>query len=175
MAFAAMAGPIISGIASMAGAAASASAMNAQADGEEKVAKWNADRMREEAAWAQGKGAVDARMREKEGSKQAAKARATMAQGGSAIDTGTPLLLEQEFASETAYRSNVEMANAIKQQRTLENKAAGIEYEGKIKADASRASGRAALLGGFAGAVKGIGGAFASGGGGGGSSSFSFG
>lgn len=163
MAFAALAGPLISGVASIAGAAASASAMNSQAKAEEQMAAWNAARYREEAAWAQGKGALDAAAREKEGAKRAATARAAMAQGGVATDTGTPLLLQETFASETAYRSNVEMANAQKQQRNLENKANITEYEGKIRADASRAQGRAALLSGFAGAAGGIGKAFAGG------------
>lgn len=164
MAFAAAIGPIISGVASLAGAAMTASAMNSQAAAEEQMAKWNADRMREEAAWAQSKGALDAYEREKQGRIKAAEARATMAQGGAALDTGTPLLLEQTFAIETMFRSDVEMANATKTQRDYLNKAAAIEYEGKIKADASRAQGRAALLSGVAGAIKGIGGAFAKGG-----------
>lgn len=163
MAFAALAGPLISGIASVAGAAASASSANAQADSEEQISQWNAARQREEAAWAQGRGAVEARQKEKDGSRQAAKFRAASAQGGVVLGTGTPLLLEQEFASETAYRSNVEMANATKQQRDLENRANITLYEGKIRADSTRAQGRAALLGGVAGAVGGIGKAFAGG------------
>lgn len=164
MAFAAAAGPLISGVASLAGAAASASAMNKQASAEEQMSKWNADRMREEAAWAQSKGAQDAAAREKLGRQQASEARAAMAQGGAAIDTGTPLLLEQTFAAETMFRSDVEMANATKTQRDYVNKANVTEYEGKIRADASRAQGKAALLGGVAGAVKGLGGAFSGGG-----------
>lgn len=171
MAFAAAAGPLISGVASIAGAAASASGMNKQAQAEEQIAAWNAARYREEASWAQSKGALDAAEREKQGRIQAAKARATMAQSGTAIDTGTPLLLDQNFASETMWRSNVEMANATKTQRDFQNKASITEYEGKVRADASRTQAKAALLGGVAGAVKGIGGAFTSGGG----SSFSFG
>ena len=165
MAFAALAAPLISGVASLAGAAASSGAMNNQANAEEAMSKWNADRMREEAAWAQSKGANDARQRENEGRRKASEARAAMAQGGATLDTGTPLLLEQTFASETAFRSNIEMANATKTQRDYINKANVAEYEGKIKADASRTQARAALLGGVAGAVKGIGGAFTSGGG----------
>lgn len=138
--------------------------MNKQADAEEQISKWNADRMREESAWAQSKGALDAGEREKQGRIKASEARATMAQGGAALDTGTPLLMEQEFASETMFRSDVEMANATKTQRDYINKANVTEYEGKIKADASRTQARAALLGGVAGAVKGIGGAFGKGG-----------
>lgn len=162
MAMAAAIGPIVSGIASVAGAAMSASAMNQQANAEEQMSRWNADRYREEAAWAQSKGAQDSREREKQGAKAAAKARAAIAQGGAATDTGTPLLLEQTFASETAYRANVEMANATKRQRDFLNKAEAELYEGKIKAESSRTQGRAALLSGFAGAVKGIGGAVSS-------------
>ncbi len=164
MAFAAAAGPIISGVASLAGAAMSASAMNSQASAEQQMSAWNAQRMREEAAWAQSKGALDAAEREKQGRQQASKARAALAQSGVAIDTGTPLLLEQNFASETAFRSDVEMANATKTQRDYLNKASSIEYEGAIKAQSSRTQAKAALLGGIAGAVKGVGGAFSSGG-----------
>lgn len=164
MAFAAAAGPIISGVASLAGAAMSASAMNSQASAEQQMSAWNAQRMREEAAWAQSKGALDAAEREKQGRQQASKARAALAQSGVAIDTGTPLLLEQNFASETAFRSDVEMANATKTQRDYLNKAAATEYEGAVKAQASRTQAKASLLGGVAGAVKGFGRAFSSGG-----------
>ena len=84
-----------------------------------------------------------------------------MAQSGAALDTGTPLLLEQKFATETQFRSDVEMANATKTQRDYNNRANVTEYEGKIRADASRSQAKAALLGGVAGAVKGFGSAFA--------------
>lgn len=163
--------PMISGVASLAGAAASAGASNRQANAEEAMSQWNAARMREEAAWAQSKGALDAAEREKQGRQQASKARAAMAQSGAVLDTGTPLLLEQKFATETEFRSDVEMANATKTQRDYENRAAITLYEGKIRADASRAQGKAALLSGVAGAVKGFGGALSGGGGGGGGSS----
>lgn len=160
--------PMISGVASLAGAAASASASNRQAQAEEQISQWNAARYREEAAWAQSKGSLDAAEREKQGRIKAAEARAAMAQGGAQIDTGTPLMLEQRFASETAWRSNVEMANATKTQRDFENKAEIALYEGKVRADASRTQGKAALLGGISsavsGAVKGIGSAYNSGG-----------
>lgn len=150
-------GPLISGIASMAGAVVSAAAMSSQADAEEQMAKWNADRQREQAALEQSKGAIESDRREKEGRRQAAMARATFAQGGAQTDTGTPLLLEQEFAAETAWRSNMEMANATIQQRNLLNKAAATEYEGQIRANSSRAQASASLLSGFAGVVKGFG------------------
>jgi hypothetical protein len=154
MAFAAAIGPMISGVASIAGAAASSSAMNRQAAAEEQISAWNAARYREEASWAQSKGALDAAEREKQGRIKASEARAAMAQGGAAIDTGTPLLLEQSFASETAWRSDMEMANATKTQRDFENKAAITLYEGKIKADASRQQAKAALLSGVAGGAS---------------------
>jgi hypothetical protein len=169
MAFAAMAGPMISGIASIAGASASANAGKKQGDAEEKISAWNAARYREEAAWAQSKGALDAAEREKQGRRKASEARAAMAQGGAAIDTGTPLMMEQTFASETAWRSDVEMANATKTQRDFENKASITLYEGKIRADASRTQAKASLLSGIAGGassmIKGIGGAAGGGGG----------
>lgn len=153
-------GPLISGMASLAGAVVSASAMSAQADAEEQMAKWNADRQREQAALEQSKGAIESARREKEGKRQAALARATFAQAGAQTDTGTPLLLEQSFAAETAWRSNMEMANATVQQRNMLNKAAATEYEGQIRANASRSQATSSLLGGVAGAVKGIGGSF---------------
>lgn len=160
MAFAAAIGPIISGIASLAGAMVSASAMNAQAQAEQQMAKWNADRMREQAALAQAKGALEAAEQERKGKREAGIARAAFAQSGAATDTGTPLLLEQEFAAETQWRSNMAMANATIEQRNLLNKAAATEYEGQIRAQASRTQATASLLSGFAGAMKGFGGAF---------------
>jgi hypothetical protein len=162
MAFAALAAPIFGLI----GGAMQASAMNKQADAEEKIAKWNADRYREEAAWAQGTGAVKSAEVLREGERQAAKARAAMAQGGVATDTGTPLLITREFASETAHRENVTMANARNDQRKLTDKANITEYEGKVRAEATRAQATASLLGGFAGFGKGLAGAFGGGGGG---------
>lgn len=160
MAFAALIGPLISGLASIGGAIMSASAQSKQADAEQEMANWNAARQREQAALAQSKGAVDAAEQEKKGRRNAALARATMAQGGAATDTGTPLLLEQEFASETMWRSNMTMANARNEQGNLMNKASAQEYEGKIRADASRASATASLLSGFAGAAKTLGSSF---------------
>ena len=157
MAFAAAIGPLISGIASLAGAAISASAMNQQANAEEEMSQWNAARQREQAALAQSKGAIESSRRQKEGERQAAQARAAFAQGGVETNTGTPLLLEQEFAAETAWRSNMEMANATIEQRNLLNKAAATEYEGQVKAQASRTQATASLLSGFAGAVGGLG------------------
>ena len=160
MAFAAAIGPIVSGIASLAGAMASASAMNAQADAEEEMAAYNAARQREEAAWAQSKGALESSSKEKEGERRAAQMRATQAQGGAATDTGTTLLLEQSFAAETQWQSDVAMANANKESSTLINKSRITEYEGKIRANASRAQAKASLISGLAGAAKGVAGAF---------------
>jgi hypothetical protein len=158
MAAFALIGPLISGLASVAGGLISMSAANSQANAEEAMAASNAARQREQAALAQSKGAADAAETERKGRRQAALARATMAQGGAATDTGTPLLLEQEFASETAWRANMQMANAKNEQSNLMNKAAAQEFEGQIRANASRASGTAALLSGFAGAAKSLGG-----------------
>lgn len=143
-----------------------ASAANAQADQQEQMAQWNAARQREQAAWAQSKGALDAYQKEREGREKAAEARAAQAQGGLDTTTGSPLLLQQKFASETMWQSNVVMANADKEKSDWLNKASITEYEGKVKADALRSQAGASLLSGFAGAAKGIGGAFAGGGGG---------
>src|SRR5690606_9766810 len=158
--FAAAIGPVISGIASLAGAIVSASAMSAQAAQEEELARWNADRQREEAAWAQAKGAADAAIREKEYKRAASKAKAVLAQSGASTTEGTPLLVQQEFAAEKMFASNIEMANATKQQRDMLNRAAATEWEGRIRADAARANATASLISGVAGAFRGIAGAF---------------
>lgn len=131
--------------------------MSSQASAEQQMAKWNADRQREQAALAQSKGALESEDQSRKGRRQAALAQAAFAQGGAATDTGTPLLLEQEFASETQWRSNMAMANATIEQRNLLNKAAATEYEGQIRANASRTQATASLLGGFAGLAKGLG------------------
>lgn len=162
MAFAAAAiGGIVSGIASLAAASAQSSALEEQADAEEKISRYNADRKREEASYAQAKGAQESEQKEKEGRRQAAIARAARAQGGIATDSGTSLLLESEFAAETEYSVDVAMANAQREQRDFENSAKITEYEGTVRANASRAKAGAARLSGFAGAVKGIGGGIA--------------
>lgn len=160
MAFAAAIGPIIGAVASLAGSVVSAAAMSQQAQQEEELAAWNAARQREEAAWAQSKGAQDASLREKEGKRAAAKAQAVLAQSGASTTEGTPLLVQQEFAAETAFKSNIEMANATRQQRDMLNRAASTEWEGKIRADAARANATASLISGVAGAFKGVAGAF---------------
>ena len=164
MAFAAMIGPLISGIASIAGAVMSASAQSAQADQQEQVVAWNAARDREQAAIAQSKGAVDSYNQQRKGEQAAAQARAGMAQGGADTTEGTPLLLAQKFASETKWRENLAMADAQNQQHNLENKASAEEYQGQVSANASRSSASASLLSGFAGGIKTIGSFGASGG-----------
>lgn len=150
MAFAAALGPLISGLASIGGALVSASAMNAQANSETEIATFNANEQRKAAGLAQSRGAIESEKRDKEGQRQAAIARATMAQGGAATDTGTSLLLEQEFAAQKDYNKNIAMFNAKTEQANLLNKAAATEFEGQIRSNASRASGTAALLTGFA-------------------------
>ena len=160
MAFAALIGPLVSGLASAVGAMAQASALNQQADEEEKIAKFNADRDLEQAAYAQSKGAQEAEQRKKEGERQAAIARAARAQGGVATTSGSSLLLESEFASETSYNERVAMFNATKEQKDFVNKAKIGEYEGKVRANATRARAKAAIVGGFAGVAKGFAGAF---------------
>ena len=160
MAMAAAIGPIISGVASLAGAMVSASAMNAQADQEEEISRWNAQRQREKAALAQAKGAQESRVKQEEGDRAMATARAAAAQGGGATDTGTPLLLQQEFAKNTFYNTEVAMFNAKVEQGDLNNDAKITEYEGQVRADATRTQATASLISGFAGAAKGIAGAF---------------
>ena len=160
MAFAAAIGPIVSGIASLAGAMVSASAMSAQADQEEAISQWNAQRQREKASLAQAKGAQEARQRQEQGDQAAAKYRAVVAQGGASTTEGTPLLMQQEFATDTFYNSNVAMFNAKTEQSDLNTKATVTEWEGKVRADGTRAKATASLIGGFAGAAKGIASAF---------------
>jgi hypothetical protein len=160
MAFAALIGPLISGIASIAGAAMSASAMNSQAAAEEEAAAYNAARQREEAARRQSMGALESDKKAKEYDQASATARAAMAQGGVATTEGSPLLVQQEFAADKFFNQNVVMNNARNEQRDLMNKASITEYEGAVKASSLRAQAGAGLLSGVAGAVKGIGGAF---------------
>ena len=160
MAFAAAIGPIIGAVASLAGSIVSASAMSAQAQQEEQIAQWNAQRQREKASLAQAKGAQEARLRQEQGEQAAAKHRAVVAQGGASTTEGTPLLMQQEFASDTFYNSNVAMFNAKSEQSDLNNKANVTEWEGKVKAQGTRAQATAALISGFAGAAKGVASAF---------------
>ncbi len=153
-------GPTISGIASLAGAMVSASAKNAQADQEEQIARWNAERQREKAALAQAKGAQESRVRQEEGEAAASRHRAVVAQGGASTTEGTPLLMQQEFAKDTFYNTEVAMFNAKTEQADLKNKASVTEWEGKVRADATRAQASASLISGFPGAAKGVAGAF---------------
>lgn len=160
MAMMAAIGPIVSGIASLAGAMVSASAMQDQAQAERDQAAYNAQRDREKASLAQAKGAQESRAREREGESAAAKHRAVVAQGGASTTEATPLLMQQEFATDTFYNSNVAMFNARTEQADLRNKASITEYEGEIRARGSEAKATASLISGFAGAAKGIAGAF---------------
>jgi hypothetical protein len=160
MAFAAAIGPMISGVASLAGAAASASAMNAQADAEEQIAHWNAERQREKANQARGEAAVKAWEAERKGQRTAATARAVAAQSGVSTTRGSPALLDREFAAEIAWESNKATYVGETEYNDWTNKSKVTLYEGKIRADSTRAQARASLLGGVAGAVKGFAGAF---------------
>ncbi len=160
MAFAAAIGPMISGIASMAGAMASASAMNEQAAAQEEMAAWNAARERETAAYKQGEGAVKSARKKREYDEKAAAARAIGAQGGLDTTTGSLLTNEMEFAKLSRADEQIEMYKAETEKNAHLNKASIEEYEGKIKADSARSQASASLLSGFAGMVKGFGGAF---------------
>lgn len=153
-------GAVISGVASIAAASAQASALNRQADAEEKIANWNAQRDREQAAYAQSSGAQEAAQRKEEADKAAAKARAARAQGGVATDTGSSLLLEEAFASESSYQQRIAMYNANREKKEYLNKANIGIYEGRVRAQAKRDQARAAMIGGFGSAVSSIGGAF---------------
>ena len=162
MAFAAMIGPLISGIASIAGALVSASAASQQAQAEQEAANFNAEKQRQEAAWAQSKGAQESAATAKQYDQKAAEARAAQAQGGLSTTEGSPLLVQTQFAADKFFNQNVQMANATKTQRDFEDKAKITEFEGAVRANAARAQGTASLLSGVAGAVKSIGGSSAS-------------
>jgi hypothetical protein len=157
MAFAAALAPIISGVASIAAAGVQASALNQAADDEERIAQFNADREKEQAAYAQSAGALESRKRKEEAEKAAARARAARAQGGVATDTGSALLLEQDFASESSFNQRVAMYNAERQKSEHLNEAKIGLFEGQVRANAKRSQAGAAMLSGFAGAVKGFG------------------
>ena len=163
MAFAAAIGPIIGAISSIGGAFISAGAQNQQANQQQEIANYNAARDREQAAIAQSKGAVDSYQKTREGEINSARGRAAEAEGGAQTTDGSPLLLQQKFASETQWRSNLAMADATNSQRNLENKASVEEYQGQVQANASRTQAGASLLSGFAGGIKSIGGAAAGG------------
>lgn len=160
MAFAAAIGPIISGIASLAGAAISFAASSSQASAEEEIAAQNAAELRKKAAWEQSRGAAESHAKSREYDTKVATARAAMAQGGISTTEGTPLLLQQQFASDKWYDTSIIMANARNQQRTDMAKADIVAYEGQMRANATRSQGMAGLLSGFASGIKSFGGAF---------------
>lgn len=163
MAFAAAIGPIISGIAGIAGAMISASAANDQAAAERAVAEANARELEKQAAREQSIGAQRSEQVARKAEQEQAKTRAALAQGGVSTVKGLGPLLDEEIEGLKFFNQNVEMTNAQDKQRTLEAKADITRFEGEVKARGEEAKGRAGLLGGFASAVKGIGGAAAGG------------
>jgi hypothetical protein len=138
----------------------SASASAQQAEQEQQIANYNAARDYEQASYAQAKGSIDSYNEQRKGEQAAAQARAAQAESGLSTTEGSPLLLQQKFASETAWHENLAMSDATNQQNNLTNKANIESYEGKVRADAARMQGTASLLSGFAGAAKAIGGSF---------------
>lgn len=160
MAFAAAIGPIIGAVASIAGAAISASAMNAQAQREEEIANYNAEMDRRKAALAQSQGALESSKLAKKYDQASAMNRAITAESGFSTTEGTPLLQQQHFAAQKMWDTNIQMADATIKQRDLLDQAQITQWEGQEKARATRIQAGASLLGGFAGAVKSIGGAF---------------
>jgi len=160
MAFAAAIGPIIGAIASLAGALISASAQKQAADDEERAAKWNAARDREEASYAQASGALEAKQLKREADQAASRSRAARAQSGLAGGTGSGLLLEESFESKGGFNQRVAVFNSNREAKRLENQADIGVYEGKVRANAKRAQASASIISGFAGAASAIGGAF---------------
>lgn len=129
-------------------------AASSQAAAEEEISRRNAEELRKKAAWEQSAGANESFIKSREYDSKAATAKAAMAQGGISTTEGSPLLLQQQFASDKWYDSSVIMANARNQQRTDMAKADIALYEGQMKANATRSQGMAGLLSGFGGAVK---------------------
>lgn len=134
-------------------------AASSQASAEQEIAARNADELRKKAAWEQSAGANESFIKSREYDTKAATARAAMAQGGVSTTEGSPLLLQQEFASDKWFNTSVIMANARNQQRTDMAKADIALYEGQMRANATRSQGMAGLLSGFGGAVKAFAGA----------------
>jgi hypothetical protein len=160
MAMAAAIGPIIGAVASLAGAVISARAQMQQAEAQEEIAEYNAAREREKAALAQSKGAIESSKKGKEYDRASAQARAIQATSGVSTTEGTPLLQQEDFAAQKFWDTNLVMTDATIEQRDRLNKAEITKYEGAVQAQASRAQATASLIGGAAGAVKGIAGAF---------------
>jgi len=160
MAMAAAIGPIIGAVASLAGAMISARAQMQQAEAQEKIAEVNAINEERKAALAQSKGAISSDQKGKEYDRAAAQARAVQAQSGVSTTEGTPLLQQEDFAAQKFWDTNIVMTDAIIEQRDRQSKADITRYEGAMQAQASRAQATASLIGGAAGAVKGIAGAF---------------
>lgn len=160
MAFAAMLGPVIGAVSSIASAGIGMMAASSQASAEESIAAANAAELRKKAAWEQSKGSAESYAKSREYDKKLATARAAQAQGGVSTTEGSPLLLQQQYAADKWYDTSIIMANARNQQRTDMAKADITEFEGKIRANATRSQGMAGLLSGFGGAVKSMAGAF---------------
>lgn len=149
-----MAAMAISAVIGLVGSFAQASAMNAQAKAQEQIAEFNARQMEIEASRRQAEGQLRGALERKEAEALSGRARAAFAQIGVDTSQGTPLLLEQELASEGAFRQNLEIASAQNEQRSLNESAKGERFEGKIRAMASRAQARASILGGIGSAFS---------------------
>lgn len=150
----AMAAMAISAVVGLVGSFAQASAMNAQAKAQEQIAEFNARQMEIEASRRQAEGQLRGELERKEAQSLSGRARAAFAQIGVDTSVGSPLLLEQELAAEGMFRSNLEIASAQNEQRSLNENAKGERFEGKIRAMASRAQARASILGGIGSAFS---------------------
>ncbi len=144
-----MAAMAISAVIGLVGSFAQASAMNAQAKAQEQIAEFNARQMEIEANRRQAEGQLRGALERKEAEALSGRARASFAQIGVDTSQGTPLLLEQELASEGAFRQSLEIASAANESRSLNESAKGERFEGKVRAMASRAQARASILGGI--------------------------
>ena len=165
MAFAAMIGPIISGIAGLAGAMVSASAARDQADAERAVSAANAEELRKKASREQAIGAQESQRVADKVRQQSALTRASEAQAGLSTSEGTPLLLQGILAQKGWYEGQVAMTNAEDKQRTDLARGDIERFQGEVKASSLEKSANAGLLGGFASLAKGVGTAFSGGGG----------
>lgn len=145
----AMAFMALSAVVGLVGSFAQASAMNAQAKAQEQIAEFNAKQQEIEANRRQAEGVLRGQLEERDSQSLAAKAKAGFAESGVDTTSGTPLLLEQDLIKEGKFRSGIEVASALNEQRSLQEEAKSTRYEGQIRAMASRAQARASLIGGI--------------------------
>lgn len=131
------------------GSAVSAIGSIQQGKAQAAIAKWNADRLREQADRERGAGHLRAELKRREGERLAGRQRALLAQSGAVTTTGTPLLLQGETAAEVEFQARLVQSTADNQARSLENRALAQEFEGEQAQRQSFFTAGATLLTGF--------------------------